>query len=73
VVTDRSLPGGSAVKNLPAVLAIWVQSLGQEDPLEKEMAVSSEETEGILMTTLTPTASVTLGLSLITLVESKLR
>ena len=34
-------PGGSAVKNLPAVLAIWVQSLGQEDPLEKEMAAHS--------------------------------
>ena len=26
------------VKNLPAVLETWVQSLGQEDPLEKEMA-----------------------------------
>ena len=37
------------------------------------MTVSSEEMEGTLMTTLTPTASVTLGLSLTTLVESKLR
>ena len=26
------------VKNLPAMLETWVQSLGQEDPLEKEMA-----------------------------------
>ena len=26
------------VKNLTAVQEIWVQSLGQEDPLEKEMA-----------------------------------
>ena len=26
------------VKNLPAVQETWVQSLGQEDPLEKEMA-----------------------------------
>ena len=26
------------VKNLPAVQVIWVQSLGQEDPLEKGMA-----------------------------------
>ena len=26
------LPGGSAVKNLPAVQEMWVQSLGQEDP-----------------------------------------
>ena len=24
------------VKNLPAMQEIWVQSLGQEDPLEKE-------------------------------------
>ena len=26
------------VKNLPAVQETWVQSLGQEDPLEEEMA-----------------------------------
>ena len=26
------------VNNLPAVQETWVQSLGQEDPLEKEMA-----------------------------------
>ena len=26
------------VKNLPAMQKTWVQSLGQEDPLEKEMA-----------------------------------
>ena len=30
--------GGSVVKNLPAKQEIWVQSLGQEDPLQKEMA-----------------------------------
>jgi len=29
------------VKNLPAVKKTWVQSLGQEDPLEKEMATYS--------------------------------
>ena len=29
------------VKNLPAVLEIWVQVLGGEDPLEKEMATHS--------------------------------
>ena len=28
-------PGGSVVKNLPAVQEKWVQSLGWEDPLEK--------------------------------------
>ena len=26
------------VKNLPAMWKTWVRSLGQEDPLEKEMA-----------------------------------
>ena len=30
-------PGGSVAKNLPAMQETWVQSLGQEDPLEKEM------------------------------------
>ena len=36
----RGSPGGSAVKKLTAMLATpkMVQSLGQEDPLEKEMA-----------------------------------
>ena len=34
-------PGGSVVKNLPVKQEIWVQSLGQEDPLEKEMATHS--------------------------------
>ena len=29
------------VKNLPELLETWVQSLGQEDPLEKEMATHS--------------------------------
>ena len=29
------------VNNLPAVQETWVQSLGQEDPLEKEMATHS--------------------------------
>ena len=34
-------PGGSVVKNLPTVQEIWVQSLGWEDPLEKEIATHS--------------------------------
>ena len=34
-------PGGSDVKNLPAIQETWVQSLGQEDLLEKEMATHS--------------------------------
>ena len=29
------------LKNLPAVWEAWVQSLGQEDPLEEEMATHS--------------------------------
>ena len=29
------------VKNLPAKHETWVQSLGQEDPLQKEMATHS--------------------------------
>ena len=29
------------VKNLPAIQETWVQSLGQEDPLEKEVATHS--------------------------------
>ena len=29
------------VKNPPAMQEIWVQSLGQEDSLEKEMAIHS--------------------------------
>ena len=33
--------GGSVVKNLPAAQEMQVPSLGQEDPLEKEMATHS--------------------------------
>ena len=29
------------VKNLPAMQETWVRSLGQEDPLEKELATHS--------------------------------
>ena len=34
-------PGGSVVKNLPAKQETWIQSLGREDHLEKEMATHS--------------------------------
>ena len=34
-----SFPGGSVVKNLPAIQEMQVQSLGLEDPLEEEMAM----------------------------------
>ena len=36
-----AFPGGSVVKNLPVMKETWIQSLGQEDPLEKEMATLS--------------------------------
>ena len=39
--TRESFLGGSEVKNLPAVQETRVQSLGSEDPLEKEMAAHS--------------------------------
>ena len=35
---DMNFPGSSVVKNLPSLQETWIQSLGQEDPLEKEMA-----------------------------------
>ena len=34
-------PGGSVVKNLSAMQETPVQSVGQEDPLEEEMATHS--------------------------------
>ena len=37
----RGLPGGSVVKNVPAVLETQVRSLDQEDPLEEDMATHS--------------------------------
>ena len=38
---DRGIPSGSVVKNLPASGETQFQSLGQEDPLEEEMATQS--------------------------------
>ena len=35
------IPGGSVVKNPPAMQETWVQSLGQEDLLEKAVATHS--------------------------------
>ena len=37
----KCFPGGSVDKNLPAIQETWVQSLGQEDLLGKEMAAHS--------------------------------
>ena len=36
-----SVPVAQMVKNMPAMQETWVQALGQEDPLEKEMATHS--------------------------------
>ena len=41
IVVYMGFPGGSAVKNPPAMQETWVWSLGWEDPLEKEMATHS--------------------------------
>ena len=38
---NAGFPGGSAVKNPPAMQEMLVPSLGWEDPLEKEMATHS--------------------------------
>ena len=38
---NEGFPGGSVVKNQPAMQEIQVQSLGQEDPLEQEMVTHS--------------------------------
>ena len=34
-------PGGSVVTDPPAKQETWVQSLGSQDPLEKEMTIHS--------------------------------
>ena len=38
---EKHHPGDSMVKNLPVLQEMQVQSLGQEDPLEKEIAIHS--------------------------------
>ena len=38
---NRGFPFGSAVKNPPATQEVWVQSLGWEDPQEKDTATHS--------------------------------
>ena len=40
-VVAAGFPGGSGVKNLPAVQKTHIQSLSQEDPQEKEIATHS--------------------------------
>ena len=38
---NRASPMAQMVKRLPAMQETWVRSLGQKDPLEKEMAIHS--------------------------------
>ena len=40
-ILGRGFPGGSVIKNLPTMQETRVRSLGQEDPLEKGMAIPS--------------------------------
>ena len=40
-LSKQGFPGGSVVKNLPAVQETQVQPLGKEDPLDEEMATHS--------------------------------
>ena len=40
-LTQRSSLIAESVKNMPAMQETWVQFLGQEDPLEKEMSTHS--------------------------------
>ena len=39
--SKKGFPDGLGVENPPATQEMWVQSLGQEDPLEKEMVTPS--------------------------------
>ena len=41
LIFKPGFPGGPVVKNPPAMQEMGVQSLGQENPLEKEMATHS--------------------------------
>ena len=41
VMTREGFPGGSVIKKALPIQETWVQSLGWEDPLEKEMATHS--------------------------------
>ena len=41
MLSSKGFPGDSVSKGLPAMLETQVQSLSQEDPLEKEMVTHS--------------------------------
>ena len=62
VEPKEGFPVGSAVKNLPSVQEMWVQSLGQEDPLEKKMATHSSILVGEISWTEEPGRLQSIGL-----------
>ena len=37
-VAGKGYPGGSVVKNLPAMREMWVRSLGWKDPMKEGLA-----------------------------------
>ena len=41
IFMTMALPGDTAVENMPAKQQMQIRSLGQKDPLEKEMATHS--------------------------------
>ena len=41
LILEVDFPAGSVVDNLPATQETWVQFMGWEDPLEKEIATHS--------------------------------
>ena len=55
-------PGSSVVKNLPAMQEMWVQSLGQEDSLEKDIAIPSSILAGKIPWTEEPGGLQSMGL-----------
>ena len=57
-----SFPGGSAVKNPPAIQEMQVQALGREDPLEESMATHLSIIVGIIPWTEEPGELQSMGL-----------
>ena len=49
-----AFPMAEVVKNLPGVQETWVQFSGQEDPLQKEMAIHSSILAGRIVWTEEP-------------------
>ena len=64
-MTGLGFPDGLLVKNLPAMQETqetWVQSLGQENPLEKEIATHTSILAWIISWTVEPGGLQSIGL-----------